>query len=86
VNLAAGNDRQMLVEQRHQRAKDAALCLSSQAEQDEVVTGQHGIDQLRNDRVVVADDARKQRLAAAKFCNQVVAHFVLHRSAGKRLR
>ena len=69
-----------------ERAQDAALRLAAQAEQDEVVPRQHRVDELRNDGVVVADDAGKQRLAAAELRNEVVAHFVLHRSARKRLR
>ena len=86
MDLAAGDDRQMLVEQRHERAQDAALRLTAQAEQNEVVTRENRVDQLRNDRFVVADDAGEQRLAAAELCDEVVADFVLHRSAGKRLR
>ena len=39
------------------------LRLAAQAEQDEVVARQDRVDDLRDDRVVVADDAGEQRLA-----------------------
>jgi len=40
VNLAAGHDRNLLVEQIDEAAQDAALRLTAQAEQDEVVVRQ----------------------------------------------
>jgi hypothetical protein len=39
------------------------------------------VDELRDDRVVVADDAREQRLAAAQLPNQVVADFLVNAPA-----
>ena len=49
VDLAAGHDRDLVVEQRHQRAQQARLRLAAQAEQDEVVLREQRVDQLRND-------------------------------------
>src|SRR5208283_675116 len=62
VDLAAGDVRQFGIEQRGQGAQDAALRLPAQAEQDEVVAREDGVDDLRDDRVVVTDDAGKNRL------------------------
>ena len=42
---------------------------------------QHGVHQLRDDGVVVADDAGKQRLLAAQPLGEVVADFVAHGTA-----
>ena len=61
ANLAAGDVGQLLVEQRGERAQDAALGLAAQAEQDEVLLRQDGVHDLRNDGVFVADDAGKER-------------------------
>jgi hypothetical protein len=67
VNFRTGDDRDALVEQIGEQTNDAALCLAAQAEQDDVVPRQDRIDQLRNDRVVVADDAGKEFFAARSF-------------------
>ena len=67
VDLAARHHRDLLVEQRHERAEQARLRLAAQAEQDEVVLRQQRVDQLRHDGVVVADDAGKERLAGAQL-------------------
>ena len=77
VDLAARNDRDLGVEQIGERPQDPALRLAAQAEQDEVVPRQNRVHDLRHDGVVVADDARKDRLAAAQALDQVVADFVL---------
>ena len=66
-----------LVEQRDQRAQEPRLGLAAQAEQDEVVLRQQRVDQLRDDGVVVADDAGEQRFARAKFPNEVVADLLV---------
>src|SRR6185503_13945789 len=79
VDLAAGHDRNLLVQQIDQAAQDAALRLAAQAEQDEVVPREHRVDQLRDDRLVVADDAGKQALARAQLAHQVVANLLLDR-------
>ena len=68
VNLAAGHDRNLLVEQIDQAAQDAALRLAAQAEQDEVVPREDGVDELRDDGVVVADDAGEQRARRPAAC------------------
>jgi hypothetical protein len=80
VDLAARNHRQPLVKQRGERAQDARLRLAAKAEQDEVMARQHGVDQLRHDRVVVADDAGKERLFPAQPLREVLANFVADRT------
>ena len=81
VDLALRNHRQPLVQQRGQGAEDARLGLAAQAEQDEMVARQDRVDQLRHDGVVVADDARKQRVFPAQSLRQVVADLVTDRPA-----
>src|SRR5262249_60887673 len=75
---AAWNRRQPLVEKRGQRAQDARLGLSAQSEKDEVVLREDGVLELRNDRLVVADDAREQGSSLADGGNQVFAQLLLH--------
>ena len=52
------------IEQIRQAAQDAALGLSAQPQQNEIVARQQRIDDLRNDRVFVAVHTREKRLAA----------------------
>ena len=80
VNLAARHHGNLVVEQAREGAQDAALRLAAQAEQDEIVARQHGVDDLRDDRVVVADDAGEERLSGAEAGDQVLAHLVAHRA------
>ena len=49
------------VEQGGEGAQDAALGLTTEAEEDEVVAGEDGVDDLRDDGIVVADDAGEER-------------------------
>jgi hypothetical protein len=52
VDLAARHDRDLVVEQRDERAQQARLRLAAQAEQDEVVLRQQRVHELRHDGVV----------------------------------
>ena len=67
VDFRAGDDRDALVEQIGEQADDAALCLSAQPEQDDVMPRENRIDQLRDNGVLVTDNARKEFLAGAQF-------------------
>ena len=60
VYFRAGDDRDLVVEQIGQLANDAALCLAAQTEQDDVVLGENGIDELRDDRFVVTENSREK--------------------------
>ena len=79
MNLASGQIRHLRIEQRRQRSQDAAFGLAAQSEQNEIVARKNGVDDLRHDRVVVADDARKHRGVAvlAQARSQVFAQFIL---------
>jgi hypothetical protein len=65
VDLAAGEDRDLLVEQVHELPHDPALRLAAQAEQDEVLPGEQRVHDLRHDRVLVADMPGKSTSPAA---------------------
>ncbi len=78
VHLAAGEDRDLLVEQGGQLAEDAALRLSSETQQDEVVAGEDRVDHLGDDGILVADDAGEDLLAGLQHADEVVPHLVLY--------
>jgi hypothetical protein len=79
VDLAAWHDGNLLVEQIGEGAQDAALRLTAQAKEDEIVAGEDRVHQLRHHRLVVADDAGEQRLAGLELADEVVADFLLDR-------
>ena len=76
VDLAAGENGNLLIEQRDELPQDAALGLTAQAEKNEIVARQNGVDELRNDGFLVAHDAGKQRRAVLEQTDEVLAHFV----------
>ena len=78
VDLAARQHRDLFVEQQHQLAQDAALRLSPEPQQDEVVARQDRVHELRDHRVVVAHDTREQGRPVFEQAHEVVAHLVLH--------
>jgi hypothetical protein len=88
AELGAGDAGAMRVEQGGKGAEDARLRLSAQAEQDEVVAREDGVDYLRDDGVVVADDAGEQGLfrggRRAEAGDEIVAELVLD-GAGEAL-
>ena len=71
-----GTTANLLVEQIDEPAQDAALGLSAQSEQNEVVLRENRVDELRDDGVVVADDAGEQRFAGLQLAHEVVADFL----------
>ncbi len=77
VEVAAGDRRRVLVQEAGQGAQDARFRLTAQAEQDEVVSREDRVDDPRQDRLVVADDAGKQRLVRAQEGEQVGTHLLL---------
>ena len=78
VDLTAADVRRVRVEQRRECAQDAALGLSAQPEQDEVMPREDRVHDLWHYRIVEADDAREDGFLAAKFFDQVLAQLVLH--------
>ena len=71
TDLAAGDIRHLLVEQLRQPAQDAALGLSAQAEQNEVLFGQNCIHDLRNNRILKAHDAGEDLLCASSLARAI---------------
>ena len=71
---------QLLIEQAGEGPQDAALGLPAQPQQDEVVTREDGVDNLRNHRIVVSDDPGKKRIGLLQVADQVLPHLVLHRT------
>src|SRR5882672_1795540 len=71
VYFRTGDHWKALVKQRSKLANDAALGLAAQSKQDQVVPRQNRIDQLRDDRFIIAHDAGKQLLAATQFLDQI---------------
>ena len=65
-----GTTGDLLVEQIGEAAQNPALGLTAQPEQDEVVTREDRVDQLRDDGVLVADDAGKERVARLQFAER----------------
>jgi hypothetical protein len=70
------------IEQRRQPAQNAALGLPTQPQQNKIMPRQYRIHDLRNHRIVIADDAGEQTLVRAgdlaQPCDQVVAQLILH--------
>src|SRR5207247_316303 len=78
VHLAPSENRYFFVEQRDELAQDAALRLSPQAQQDEIVAGQNRVHELPDDGGLVADEPRGQRGAVLEQTDQILALPVLY--------
>jgi hypothetical protein len=78
AGFSTGYVRHCGVEQCGERAEDAGLRLATEAEEDEVVFAEDRVDDLGNDRVLVADDAGEQGLLGAELGDQVIAELVLY--------
>jgi hypothetical protein len=83
VELAAHQDRRPLVEQADEGADQPGLALPALAEQHEVVAGDEGPLDLRQDRVLEPDQAGEADLAAAEPGEQIAAQFGLDRPEGR---
>ena len=78
-DLGALDDGRELVKQAREAAHDARLRLAALAEQDDVLAAEDGVGDLRQHRLVVADDAGEQGFAGANLGDEVAAHLRLHR-------
>ena len=78
VDLAPLDHRDIFIKQADQLPHDPGLRLSAQPEEDDVVLGQDSIDERRDDRLVVADNAGKKLFFIPDFADEIRAHFVLH--------
>ncbi len=81
ADLGAGDVGAVRVEQGGEGAEDAGLGLAAEAEEDEVVSREDGVDDLGDDGVFVADDAGEERgfrfCGGAEFGDEVFAELVL---------
>ena len=74
IDLAAGDLGDRFVQQVCQAPDDSGLGLPTLAQKDDVLSGQDGVLDLRNDCVLETDDARKDYLFGAYLGDQVVPH------------
>ena len=81
VDVAVRHDRDRLVEQLRQSPDQPRLRLAAQAQQHEVVLREDGVGHLRDDRVVVTDDAGKERFAGPQPAREVVTQLALDAAA-----
>ena len=87
VDFAAGEIGKLGIEQRRHSAQDTAFRLPAQAEQNEIVAGKNGVDDLRHYGVVVTDYAGEDGSVTmrSKTLDQVVTQLVLHRPGARSL-
>ena len=72
ANFGASDVGHLLVEKRREHPDQLCFGLSAGAEQDEVMLGQDGVDDLGDDGILVADDAGKEAFAGANFGDEVL--------------
>src|SRR6266481_844818 len=82
IDFAAGDDGHLGVEEVDEPTQDAALGLAAESEKNEIVAREQSVDDLRNDGVFVAVDARKQRFAFFDGAKEIAADFVFHGDGG----
>ena len=63
VDFDAGEDGNPFIEQVRQHAEDAGFGLAAKAEEEQVVLGEDAVDDLRDDRFAIADDAGEKLFA-----------------------
>ena len=78
VDLAAFHAGDRVVQQLHQRADEPGLGLPPLTQQDDVLTRQNGVLYLRDDGVLVPDDARKKLLVRCDLVDEVAPHLLPH--------
>src|ERR1017187_6127600 len=78
VDLAAGDRRDGIVEEGAEASEQAGLGLAALAEEDEVLAGEDGVLELRDDRFLVAEDALEEGVAGGEAAGQVAAQLRAH--------
>src|SRR5712664_4189544 len=78
IDFAASDDGHLRIEQVDEAAKNSAFGLAAEAEQNEIVAGEQGIDDLRDDGVLVAMHAGEKRLAFFNGTEQIAAELILY--------
>ena len=84
VDLAARDDRHVLIEQLDELSENPALRLPAEAQQDEMMAREQRVHELGHDGVVVADDAREERLVQFQTLEQVGPDLVADAAAAER--
>src|SRR5579883_1739995 len=79
VYFAAFNNRYPLIEKFDKQTSDTRFGLPPKPEQNKVVLRKYGINDLRNDRIFISNNARKQRFAIPQLLNNITAEFVFYR-------
>ena len=77
VDFTTLHVRGKLVEQRGELPDEACFGLAAQTQKDEIVAGKNGVDYLRDDRIVVSQNAWKQGIAPLNLTDEIAAEFVL---------
>src|SRR3954454_3796295 len=85
MNFTARDIRHLRIEQSSEGPQNPALGLSTQSQKNEIMTRKNGINNLRNYRVVVANDAGENRAWATQSGGQVFAHFIFHTTRAQAL-
>src|SRR5258708_5867556 len=78
VDFATRYYRHLRIEQVDEGAQNTALGLASQAKENEIVSREQGIDNLRDDGVLVAVYAGEERLALFDRPKQIAAQLILN--------
>ncbi len=78
VDFTAGNDGEPFVEEVGEHAEDAGFGLAAEAEEEDVVLGEDGVDELGDDGVAVADDSGEEGIGVAflEVGDDVFAEFI----------
>src|SRR5262245_33687532 len=79
IDLAAGHRGHLGVEQLDQESRHAGLGLAALAQEDDVLAGQDRVLDLRQDALLVPDDAGEERVARPEPRDQVVSQLLLDR-------
>jgi hypothetical protein len=83
VNLAALHHRRHFVEDGGEHADEPGFGLPAQAEKDEMVARENGVDHLGYDGIVESQNAWEQRFSTLDAANQIVSEFVLDGPIGE---
>jgi len=81
VNLASGDVGNFQVQEINQAAQDAALGLASQTQEDEIVTRQNRIGDLRQNGILISMNAGKKRCSGFELLQKIRAEFFLNGAA-----
>jgi hypothetical protein len=84
VDLAPRDDGDPLVQETGELPQQATLGLAPEAQQDEVVPGQEGVDDLGENGVFVANDAGEQRLLRLQPLEEIAADFLPYGASPER--